>query len=176
VLLLLSYLERGENILDVGCGIGAYAEPLIAAGMKWEGCEKRSDYCEQLEARGLPCRVVVDELPFESGSFDAAIAIEVVEHVVDAAAFVSEVARVARRAAYFSVPNMAVLPMYWTYYAIPWHMLIPDHENFFTRFSLKSLLQPYFRAVEIIEYGRIPSLDSKEGLPLYNHLFAIAQH
>lgn len=178
VALLLRHLDPGTSVLDVGCGIAPYAAPLTGHGVAWQGCEKRLDFCEHVSnTLGLPCRVVTgDVLPFETGEFDAAIAVEVVEHISEPDPFVAEVARVAKTAAYFSVPNMETLPVYWTYYAVPWHMLIPDHENFFTRFSLKALLQRHFRDVEVFEYGRIPLIDSKEGLPLYNHLFAVARH
>jgi 2-polyprenyl-3-methyl-5-hydroxy-6-metoxy-1,4-benzoquinol methylase len=177
VALLLRYLRTGEAVIDVGCGIGAYAEPLLAHGIDWHGCETRLDYCEAVAQRGLPCRAVTNgRLPFESNEFSAAIAIEVLEHVLDIDQFISEIARISEHAAYFSVPNMETLPVYWTYYAVPWHMLIPDHENFFNRFALKSVLERHFRTVEIFEYGRIESITSKEGLPLLNHLFAVALH
>jgi SAM-dependent methyltransferase len=175
--LLLNYLAEGEIVLDVGCGIGAFAEAMIAAGITWIGCEVDPEFCAVLAARGLAYRArVEDSFPFERDEVSSAIAIEVLEHVMDADLFVAEMARVAKRAAYFSVPNMETLPIFSTYYALPWHMLLRDHKNFFNRFSLQALLRRHFARVEVFEYGRIPVLDSKEGLPIHNHLFAVALH
>ena len=173
---LTRYLERGTTILDVGCGIGAYGHPLQQRGMSWIGCEVRSDFVERAQSSGLDVRLVVgDRLPFDDARFDAAFANEVLEHVRNPHPFLAEIRRVAPSAAYFSVPNFETIAITSAFYALPWHMLEPDHWNFYTRGSLRATLQAYYEHVEVFEYGELPLLRAIDGLPLYNHLFAVAR-
>ena len=95
------------------------------------------------------------------------------EHTHDPVAFVAEIARIIRRRALFSVPNMELLPYLHDWGVVPWHLLEGDHKNFFTRASLLSLLSGSFRSVEIFPYGEHP-IRTRDGVPLYVHLFAIA--
>ena len=129
-----------------------------------------------MRADGLDARLATSErLPFEDGSFDAAIAVEVLEHLREPEPFVREICRVAPNEAYFSVPNFEAIPITSAFYALPWHMLEPDHWNFFSRASLKATLQECYRHVEVFEYGPLPLMRSLDGLTVYNHLFAIAR-
>lgn len=173
--LIARYLQPGARILDVGCGIGAYAGPLTERGYRWTGCEVRPEFVAQASAKGLDVRATAagERLPFADGAFDAAIAIEVLEHVEDYDAIVTEIRRVAPTA-FFSVPNFEAIPMTSSLYALPWHMLEPDHRNFFSRASLRSTLARRYSDVDVLEYGALPVLHARDGLPIFNHLFAIA--
>jgi SAM-dependent methyltransferase len=163
------------NILDVGCGIGAYGKPLLAQGYDWIGVEVKTSDCVALEKMGLPHRQVDGHtLPFSDGSFDCAISVEVLEHIADPKPFLKEIRRVTRRRVLISVPNIEILPYMRPLLAVPWHLLEADHKNFFTRTSLQGLLlSAGFRKVEVIPYGVHP-LKSIEGFPLYYHLLAIS--
>jgi len=172
--MLIRYLEPGASVLDVGCGIGALGRAFRDRGFGWMGCEIRSDYIEAAAAVGLDVRLVADSrLPFGDSSFDAAFANEVLEHVRDPDVLLSEMVRVAPRAGYFSVPNFESVAVTGTRYALPWHMLEPDHWNFFSHGSLKATLSTHYRHVEVFGYGELPLLRSLDDLPIYNHLFAI---
>ena len=174
--LLREYLPKGSSVVDVGCGAGAYGPPLMAAGHDWLGLEANPHCCGILERRQLPFRRVDLEsraLPCADGEWDTAICIEVIEHVKDPVTFLGEIARVTRRRALFSVPNLEVLPYLYDWRVVPWHLLEGDHKNFFTRGSLRSLLARFFRRVEIFSYGEHP-LRTREGVPLHVHLFAVA--
>lgn len=173
--LIARYLEPGARVLDVGCGIGAYGRPLAERGLRWTGCEVRADFVEQATDAGLDVRLVGDDgrLPFKDAEFDAVIAVEVLEHVENFAELVTELRRVAPRAL-VSVPNFETIPVTASFYALPWHMLEPDHKNFFSHASLSATLRRRFNHVEVLEYGPLPLLRSQDGLPVYNHLFAIA--
>lgn len=183
VLLLADYLRPGSSVLDVGCGIGAYCEPLQARGYAWTGCETSPHCLRELQARGRAHRAIRRgwlpwsdyRLPAQDGEFDAAIAIEVLEHIREPHAFLAEIKRVTRQRALFSVPNLETLPFLSDRLVAPWHMLEGDHRNFFSRFNLGPLLRTHFRTVEILAYGRQP-LASRDGLPLPYHLFAICEH
>jgi len=174
--LLRAYLPEQASVVDVGCGAGAYGPPLIAAGHEWLGLEANGHCCEILERRRLPFRRVdlaAAQLPGAPAEFDSAICIEVVEHTMNPGVFVAEIARIVRRRALFSVPNMELLPYLHDWRVVPWHLLEGDHKNFFTRASLRSLLRHSFSRVEIFPYGEHP-LRTRDGVPLYVHLFAVA--
>ena len=170
----MRYLKPGDNVLDVGCGIGAYARALQPLGISWTGCERREDFVAMMREGGLNAVLSKDGLPFPDRSFDAAICIEVLEHVEDFHAFLAEIARVVRGRTLFSVPNFGAIPVTSAFYAVPWHMLEADHKNFFTTNSLRELLQQYFARVETFEYGALPLMQSLDGLPINNHVFAVA--
>ncbi|MEO7724752.1 MAG: methyltransferase domain-containing protein [Chthoniobacterales bacterium] len=174
--LILGYLPECSSVVDVGCGAGAYGPALIAAGHDWLGLESDEHCWEILEERQLPYRRVdlaSHDLPCSTGERECGICIEVLEHVREPEAFLGEIARITRRRVLFSVPNMEVLPYTYGWGVIPWHLLEADHKNFFTRSSLRSLLRRYFRRVEIFSFGEHP-LRMREGIPVYVHLFAIA--
>lgn len=174
--LLHAYLAPGASIVDVGCGAGAYGPPLIAAGHDWLGLEANA-YCgEILTRRQLPFRTVdpgTGRLPCADAEYDSAICIEVIEHTRDPESFAADIARIIRGRALFSVPNMELLPYLHDWRVVPWHLLEGDHKNFFTRASLQALLRPFFSSVEVFPYGEHP-LQTRDGVPLYVHLFAVA--
>jgi SAM-dependent methyltransferase len=173
--LLRAYLPAGSSVIDVGCGAGAYGPPLRAAGHDWLGLEANAYCCDILTRRQLPFRRVdSDRLPASDAEFDCAICIEIAEHTKDPATFVSEIARIVRRRALFSVPNMELLPYLHDWRVVPWHLLEGDHKNFFTRASLHALLARSFSRIEIFPYGEHP-LRTRDGVALYVHLFAVGE-
>ncbi len=183
VQLLANYLPPASNILDVGCGIGAFHAPLRALGHTWTGCETSATCLAELARRQLPHRAILApssssaptyRLPGSDAEFDAVIAIEVLEHVREPDSFLREIARVTRRYAFFSVPNLETLPFLSNRLVAPWHLLEGDHVNFFTRFNLRPLLARHFRHIEILDYGTQP-LAAPDGPPLPYHLFALCE-
>ena len=101
-----------SSILDVGCGEGVltcrWAERLgdgRVVGIDLEDPKLRDEWARRarpnLEYRTMPA----ENLPFEDDEFDAAAAIEVLEHVPDPAHTVAEMARVAARHLLVSVPR-----------------------------------------------------------------------
>ena len=181
VQLLADYLAPGASVIDVGCGVGAYHDSVRALGHAWIGCETSIECLHGLALRSRPHRAIKRprwgskyRLPAADDEFDAALVIEVLEHVREPAPFLAEVARVTKRQAFFSVPNLENLPFLADRLVAPWHLLEGDHRNFFTRFNLRPLLAPHFRSVEILDYGRQP-LSSPDGLPLPYHLFAVCE-
>jgi ubiquinone/menaquinone biosynthesis C-methylase UbiE len=96
--LLQRELRAEDRVLDLGCGAGAFSALAAASGASTTGVDvaeaalehARSAYPE-LEFRLVPFD---GPLPFDDSSFDLVWASEVIEHVADTAAWLSEVRRV----------------------------------------------------------------------------------
>jgi SAM-dependent methyltransferase len=163
-----------RKLIDVGCGLGSYGRVLVADGYDWMGAEIDAADCAELARLGLPHREVDGRtLPFADGAFDAALCLEVLEHIDEPRAFLREVHRVAPRQLIVSVPNCELLGYLWDHLATPWHMLESTHVNFFTRWSLGALLREFYPRVELRFYTPYP-LRTVEGTPLHYNLLAIA--
>jgi len=174
-ILLRRYLGSPPlRVIDVGCGLGSYGRSLLADGYNWMGAEVNDADCAELVRLGLPHRRVDGRtLPFADAAFDSALCLEVLEHVAEPRAFLTEIRRVAPRQLIVSVPNCELLGYLWDYLATPWHMLEATHTNFFTRWSLGALLREFYPHVELRLYSRYP-LNTREGTPLHYHLLAVA--
>ncbi|HVW21328.1 MAG TPA: class I SAM-dependent methyltransferase [Opitutaceae bacterium] len=163
-----------RRIIDVGCGLGWYGRHLRQDGHDWTGAEMKPADCAELARLGLPHRQVDGRsLPFPDASFDAAMAIEVLEHTEDPRAFLAEIRRVAPGRLLISVPNAELIPYLQHYQAAPWHLLEGDHKNFFTRWSLGAQLREFYPRVEVMCHRQYP-LATPEGTPVYYQLFAVA--
>jgi SAM-dependent methyltransferase len=92
-----------------------------------------------------------------SRAFDGVISIEVIEHVVDDAAFVAQIARVLRPGgwAYLTTPNGDYMP-------------VPegDHKRHYARAQLRALLDNHFEDVQIV-YGVATGKNRIMGLKPY---------
>ena len=102
-----------QSLLDVGCGEGVlthrWAQQLGEArrvvGIDLDDPALHAEWAKRT-APNLEYRVMkAENLPFADGEFDAATAIEVLEHVPDAEHTVAEMARVAQRWLLVSVPR-----------------------------------------------------------------------
>jgi SAM-dependent methyltransferase len=175
--LLVRYLgPPPRRIVDIGCGLGWYGGHLLNRGFDWHGAEMKAGDCAALAAAGLPhTQIGGSGLPFPDAAFDAAIAVEVLEHVREPDAFIREAARVAPQILMLSVPNAELLAYLSAHRVVPWHMLEADHCNFFTRASLGALLRDHYRDVEVGVYSEHP-LRTAEGTALHYHLYAVARH
>ena len=92
--------ERGENLLDVGCGTADYADVAIELGAGYVGVDfSHAMLRHAVQRRGGATRLAVasgERLPFASESFDLAIAIGYLGWVTDARAALVELRRVLR--------------------------------------------------------------------------------
>ncbi len=97
---LLDRVQAGERVLDVGCGEGRFAAELARAGAQVVGVDVAEEPLRRARARHpeLDLRRVDGEGPWDlaDASFDVVWAGEVIEHVADTAAWLSEVRRVLR--------------------------------------------------------------------------------
>ena len=103
-------LATAPRVLDIGAGQGALSARLKEAGARVSACDVVP---EQFDVPGVEFRAVTGDgrLPFDEASFDAAVAIEVLEHIDGHDRFFAEVARILRPGGIvmFTTPNILSL-------------------------------------------------------------------
>ena len=86
----------GRTALDVGCGAGLLCEPLARLGAAVTGIDAAPENAAVAQAHaegaGLPIRYLAGEVGLVDGAFDLVTAMEVIEHVADKPAFVTDLA------------------------------------------------------------------------------------
>ena len=108
------WVPAGARCLDVGCGDGRTSGLwLLDHGCSYEGVDVSAQAVEEARQLGLQAGQIDDagRLPFEDGSFDVVVCIEVLEHLFAPLDAVWEMARVLRPGGLLivTVPNVA----YW---------------------------------------------------------------
>ena len=87
---------EGKRALDVGCGAGLLAEPLARLGAKVTGIDASPEVIavarEHAARQGLDIDYRDGDVAALEGDFDLITCMEVIEHVMDAAAFVKVLA------------------------------------------------------------------------------------
>jgi SAM-dependent methyltransferase len=104
--------KNSTSLLDVGCGKGAIAEVIKLVGnrkMFIVGVDAYLPYLKHCKGKGLYDDLVLCDarfLPFKKSSFDAVLAIEVIEHLQkrDGVSFLKQVEEVACRQVIVSTP------------------------------------------------------------------------
>lgn len=93
----------GLSILDLGCGAGLIAEPLARLGAAVTGADAAADAIEVARRHAARGDLAIDyrcataeALAAEGAGFDAVLALEIVEHVTDPAAFLATAASLVR--------------------------------------------------------------------------------
>jgi SAM-dependent methyltransferase len=94
------YLGGAERVLDIGCGEGQIARLAVAGGASFvAGVDPTAAQIAVAAERGCDvhyARAGAATLPFAAGSFDAAVACLVFEHIAEVDQAIAEVARVLR--------------------------------------------------------------------------------
>jgi 2-polyprenyl-6-hydroxyphenyl methylase/3-demethylubiquinone-9 3-methyltransferase len=166
---LLSGVDRDQRVLDVGCGEGWFTSALAGAGARAVGIDVAEEPLRRARARdpGLDLQLVAPDgpWPFESAAFDVVWAGEVIEHVADTGAWLSEVRRVLGPGGglLLTTPDhgplallgLAVAPRRLDSHFDP----RSDHLRFYTRRTLRGLLEDFrFDDVQIRGAGRVPGV------------------
>lgn len=102
------------RVLEVGCGEGEIASRLHArwgdvTGLDLPDAGLRSEWGEVVGPEFL--HADAERLPFADDSFDLVVAVEVLEHLRDPQAGLTEMARVSRNHLVFSVPREPIFRM-----------------------------------------------------------------
>jgi len=165
--LLLGEARPGERVLDLGCGAGRFVEALRGAGADPVGVELAEAALERARRNvpGADLRLVAPDgdLPLGHGEVDLVWCSEVLEHVPDTVAFLTEVRRVLRREGRLlvSVPDhgrlkrtLLALAHYDAHYDP-----LGQHVRFYTRRSLSRALHATgFEEVRLDALGGPPLL------------------
>ncbi len=98
----------GKTVVDIGCGGGLFAEELARMGARVIGVDPSTPSLDTARSHAVAAGLTIDyragvgeKLPLESGSVDIACCVDVLEHVNDLDAVISETARVLRAGGVF---------------------------------------------------------------------------
>lgn len=136
--------EKGQRILDIGCGTGISLEPLLDRGLNLTGVDP-SLYMLDLASKRLGHQVdlhrgAAEELPFDDNAFDCAILFISLEFTDRPAKAVEEACRVAKDNVVLCVLNRyAPLNMVRRFKCF----FMPDiytHAHFFSIWELKQIV------------------------------------
>lgn len=145
--------QGAKKILDVGCGSGWLVKDLKRDGFETFGCDL-SDKTIRIvkndrEIGRFVQKASAVKLPYPDSSFDALLAISVIEHLTQAEArkFLKEACRVLKPHGWiFLVTPNKITPLHLIYLIIrqKWPASKdPTHINFYTPGSLKRLLTQF---------------------------------
>jgi 2-polyprenyl-3-methyl-5-hydroxy-6-metoxy-1,4-benzoquinol methylase len=161
---LLDRVRAGERALDVGCAEGRFTVELARAGARAVGIDVAAEPLRRARARHpqLDVRLVPDEGPWDldDASFDVVWAGEVLEHVVDTAAWLSEVRRVLCSGGSLLISTPAHGPLTLARLALSRQAFAAhfdpcgDHVRFYSRDTLTQLLGEFgFEATRVRSHG-----------------------
>lgn len=105
--------QRGESVLDIGCGTGANLRTFLEMGLQVTGLDP-SPYMLDIALRNAGNRVdfyrgFAEDLPFDDNSFNHACLVTTLEFVADPFKAIAEASRVAKDRIYIGVLNRYAL-------------------------------------------------------------------
>jgi len=164
---LLAHAAGVQRALDVGCGEGRFAAELLRCGVEVvaidvaeEPLRRARQRHPQLELGLVPAD---GPWPLPDAGFDLVWAGEVIEHVADTAAWLSEVRRVLRSGGRLLISTPAHGPLARLRLALDGGAFaerfdpLGDHLRFYTARTLTSLLEEFgFEQVRVRQVGALP--------------------
>ena len=123
-LINLLHIDGDSVVLDAGCGTGNYTAALQQVARSVIGLDVSTGMIEQAQAKFPELTLIcgnVTILPFKSGTFDGAFAIQVLHHVKEKALFLAEAHRVLRKQACMAIHACSHRQMraFWFYHYFP---------------------------------------------------------
>ncbi len=164
---LLDHVSEGARVLDVGCAEGRFTAELARAAAEVVGIDVAEEPLRRARMRHpkLDLRLLDGEGSWElaDASFDVAWAGEVIEHVADTAAWLSEIRRVLRPGGTLLVSTPAHEPLTLLHLALSRRAFADhfdprgDHLRFYNRRALTRLLEDFrFQQVKVRPAGGAP--------------------
>jgi 2-polyprenyl-3-methyl-5-hydroxy-6-metoxy-1,4-benzoquinol methylase len=164
---LLERVQPGARVLDVGCGDGRFSAELIGAGAEVVGIDVAEEPLRRARARSpeLDLRLGPDAgpWPLPDASFDVVWAGEVIEHVADTSAWLSELRRVLRSGGGLVLSTPAHEPLTLLRLALSRRAFAErfepcgDHLRFYSRDTLTRLIGDFgFEQISVRRDGGAP--------------------
>ncbi len=139
---LLAHHTRGKDILDVGCGMGAFVDTCTSAGWNPQGIDLSKPAVEIAQSFGLP----VKNLDFfcdsiRPKSFDVITMFEVIEHLPDPVSFLQRAEAVVKPGGlvYLTTPNFGSIDR--RVLGKEWSAIHREHLTYFTPSTLKTAVK-----------------------------------
>lgn len=126
--------KKHQDIIEFGSGLGEFAKKISGNGNSLTCLDIDQGYIKSLKTSGYKAKVADfnSKINFKSSSFDGAVCLEVLEHVMSAEFFLTEIHRILRDKGWLllSTPNVA-----WLGYRIR-HLFgdVPPKEGYHYRF------------------------------------------
>jgi len=160
---ILNYVQIQGKTLDVGCGIGEFADILKEVGFQVV-CVDGTDRCvKSVQQRGHECYKVDLEyqmLPFEDNEFDIVVSLEVIEHLWNTKHYLAEIVRVLKPNGYaifttvnYNCCNYRIQHLFGNFEKFTYKS---RHKKFYTAKSFKEELVRYFKVKKSMGIARLP--------------------
>ncbi len=113
----LELVPSGAHVLDIGCGDGLFLrtgqslKQVTGVGADFSHTAiQKAEAQSSASLRFVSLDATGDRLPFDDGSFDVVVALDVLEHLLEPERLLSEMKRVSRKEIIIGVPNFSSLP------------------------------------------------------------------
>lgn len=145
--------ERGESVLDIGCGSGFGLQTFLDKGLQVTGLDP-SPYMLDIAQKNIGNRVdlhrgVAEDLPFDDNSFNYACFITTLEFVEDPKKAIEEACRVAKDKIFLGVLNRYAITGIHRRIKGVFTRTIYNHACFFSIWELKDIIRSLLGDVPI---------------------------
>ncbi len=159
----IRHYAAGGNFLDIGCAFGGFikcaSEYYIPFGIEFSGYS--GNYAKTLFGNNIHIGTLNDH-PFKSGFFSVITMIELLEHLSDPSAAVSECFRLLKAGGLLVIQTANMDGLQASLLKNRYAYFMPGHVSYFTKKNLINLLaRAGFKKIEIfypVEFGLLPKL------------------
>lgn len=142
------YADKGK-VLDIGAGTGKMLAELKEKGWKITGVDGEKEAIEWSKKRGIKiqrCNLRHGKLPFKANSFDLVLALDVLEHLTNTQAALTEAKRVVKPGGLI----IATTPAYQWLYGY-WDKML-GHRRRYTSKTMKTLFRTIGLKIKYLGY------------------------